>query len=138
MLEVPRSAYDAVVEHAREGAPAEVCGLLGGTFGEDRSRVAAVERAANAADDPETAYAIAPAEQFALMDRLEADGHSVVGFYHSHPRGPARPSDVDVARATWPSRSYLLVDLAGAHPVVGAWRWDGDRGRFVREVLEVG
>ena len=137
MLEVPRSAYDAVVAHAVDGAPAEVCGLLGGAFGEDRSHVAVVERATNVADAPEHEYAIEPSEQLELMDRFEADGHEVVGFYHSHPRGPARPSATDVARATWPSRSYLVVDLAGDHPVVGAWRWDGDRRRFVREVLDV-
>lgn len=138
MLDLPRAAFDAVVAHAVEGAPEEVCGLLGGDLGEDRSRVAVVERTANVAPAPDREYAIDPAEQLELMDRLEADGHEVVGFYHSHPRGPAGPSATDVARATWPGRSYVIVDLAGEAPFVGAWRWDGEGERFVREVLDVG
>lgn len=138
MLVVPRAAYDAVVTHAVEGRPDEVCGVLGGTFGERESTVAAVERAANAAPAPEYEYAIDPAEQLEIMDDLTARGHEVVGFYHSHPRGPAGPSATDVGRATWPDRSYVIVDLAGDHPVVGAWRWDAGNERFVREVLSVG
>ena len=138
MLAVPRDAYDAMVAHALEGAPEEVCGLLGGSFDDRRSRVAAVERATNVASAPAYEYAIDPAEQLELMDGLEARELDVVGFYHSHPAGPAGPSATDAERATWPERSYVIVDLAGAHPVVGAWRWDGDDGRFVREVLEVG
>lgn len=137
MLAVPRDSYDAMVTHALEGAPDEVCGVLGGTFGERESTIAAVERATNAAPAPEYEYAIDPTEQLRLMDGLEERGHDVVGFYHSHPRGPAGPSDTDAERATWPGRSYVIVDLAGEHPVVGAWRWDGDGNRFVREVLRV-
>ncbi len=137
MLAVPRDAYDAMVAHAISGIPEEVCGVLGGTFGERESRVGAVERATNAAAAPEYEYAIDPTEQLQLMDGLAERGHDVVGFYHSHPRGPAGPSTTDTARATWPDRSYVIVDLAGEHPVVGAWRWDGDADRFVREVLTV-
>lgn len=137
MLAVPREAFDAMVDHALAGAPQEVCGVLGGRFGGTESAVAVVERAANAASAPEREYAIDPAELLGLLDALEADGHDVVGFYHSHPRGPAGPSATDAERATWPERSYIVVDLAGEHPFVGAWRWDGDGERFVREVLEV-
>lgn len=137
MLAVARDAYDAVVAHALEGTPEEVCGVLGGTYGEAESTVEAVERADNAAPAPEYEYAIAPDEQLALMDGLEARGLDVVGFYHSHPRGPAGPSATDTDRAAWPDRSYLIVDLAGDQPFVGAWRWDDGGGRFVREVLDV-
>lgn len=137
MLAVGRDAYDAVVDHALAGAPEEVCGVLGGAYGEDASTVEAVERATNAAPAPEHEYAIAPDEQLALMEALEDRALDVVGFYHSHPRGPAGPSATDAARAAWPGRSYLVVDLAGDHPFVGAWRWDEDGGRFVREVLDV-
>lgn len=135
MLAVRRDAYDAVVSHAFDGRPEEVCGVLGGEFGERESAVSAVERAANVAPAPAYEYAIEPAEQLAVMDDLEARGLDVVGFYHSHPEGPAGPSATDTDRATWLDRSYVIVDLAGDHPVVGAWRWDGDR--FVREVLTI-
>lgn len=137
MLGVPRELYDAMVAHAVDGHPVEVCGILGGEFDARESTVAAVERAENVAPAPEYEYAMDPAEQLTLMDDLEARGHDIVGFYHSHPRGPAGPSTTDAGRATWPDRSYVIVDLGGDHPVVGAWRWDAGNERFVREVLQV-
>jgi proteasome lid subunit RPN8/RPN11 len=137
MLAVDREAHDAVVAHALEGAPEEVCGVLGGRFGETESTVETAVPTRNAAPAPEYEYAIDPAEQVAVMDDLEARGLDVVGFYHSHPSGPAGPSATDADRASWPDRTYLVVDLAGDHPFVGAWRWAAAQDRFVREVLEL-
>lgn len=137
MIELPRDVYDAVVDHAREGAPEEVCGVLGGEYGDEATRVAAVHRADNAAASPTTEYYIEPGEQLTLMEAIESEGRDVAGFYHSHPAGPPRPSDTDVDRATWPGMSYLVVVLAGRYPYVGSWRWDGDAGRFDQEVVRL-
>lgn len=137
MLELSRKAYDAVVTHAREGAPEEVCGMFGGDHGPDRTHVESVHRARNAADTPRKAYRIDPEEQLGLIDRIEAAGQELAGFYHSHPAGPPRPSQTDVARAAWPGQSYLLVVLDRRHPYVGSWRWDGDTGEFVGEQIRL-
>lgn len=137
MLELPRDVYDAVVDRARDGAPAEVCGIFGGDHGTDRTRVESVHRARNAADTPQKTYAIDPEEQLELIDHIEAAGQDLAGFYHSHPAGPPRPSRTDVARAAWPGQSYLLVALDGRHPYVGSWRWDGDAGEFVGEQVRL-
>ncbi|MFB6146185.1 MAG: desampylase [Halobacteriaceae archaeon] len=139
MLVLPRAAYDRVVDHARRGAPAEVCGLLGGRVetdddGERVARVEALREATNAADDPETVYRIDPGEQFELVEAIEDDGHEVVGFYHSHPRGPTVPSETDADRATWPGLSYAIACLDGA-PYVGSWRWTG--ADFEQEAVRV-
>ena len=132
MLRVTREVYDAAVDHAREGLPAEVCGVLGGDRGAT-SHARTLRRAENAAADPRTEYRIDPAEQLALMEEVEAAGQEVVGFYHSHPRGPAEPSPTDRRRATWADRSYLIVVLEGEWPYVGSWRWTGQR--FAREAV---
>jgi proteasome lid subunit RPN8/RPN11 len=136
MIEFEREAYDSIVEHAREGVPYEVCGVLGGEHGEDRSRVGTALRAENAAADPETRYYIDPEEQLALIDEVEADGDDVVGFYHSHPAGPTGPSETDADRATWPGHSYVIVALDG-EPFVGAWRWNGEAERFEVETVSL-
>lgn len=135
MITLPRAAYDEIVDHALDGAPEEVCGVLGGDFGEDGSRVRSVRRAANVAEPPETEYAIDPAEQLEHIESIEADGDEVAGFYHSHPAGPPAPSETDAARATWPALSYVIVVLDGRHPYVGSWRWDGEAERFEQEVV---
>lgn len=134
-IEFERDAYDAIVEHAREGAPNEVCGVLGGECGEERSRVRTVRRAENAAKNPETRYAIDPAEAIELIEVIEAEG-DLVGFYHSHPAGPSEPSETDAERAAWPGKSYVIVALDG-EPFVGAWRWNGEEERFDGEAVRV-
>lgn len=136
MLSIQRAAYDRIVEHAERGESEEVCGLLGGHFGNDHSVVASVHPATNVAEAPESRYLIDPAEQLELMDRIEEDGEEIVGFYHSHPAGPARPSPTDADRAAWPDRSYLIVSLDG-RPSANSWRWNGDEEGFEPESLEI-
>ena len=132
MFRVAREVYDAAIDHAREGAPAEVCGVLGGDRGAT-SHARTVHRAGNVAANPRIEYRMDPTEQLALLEEVEAGGEDVVGFYHSHPRGPAEPSPTDRRRATWTGRSYVIVVLDGTHPYVGSWRWTGEE--FERETV---
>ena len=133
-LVVPAEIRDWILERAREGAPEEICGVFGGDFDpEGRSRVRSQYPATNVAETPRTQYRIDPEEQLELFERLESRGEEIVGFYHSHPRGPPRPSATDRAQATWPDRSYLIASLEPLE--IGSWRWhdDGESGRFERE-----
>ena len=123
-----------MIEHATAGRPEEVCGIVGGEFGESRSKGTSLHPATNVSDRPRTEYFMDPEEQLAVIDEIEENGEDVVGFYHSHPTGPPRPSPTDEARATWPGYSYLIVALDG-RPFVGSWRWTGDR--FDQEVVRV-
>lgn len=137
MIELTRRAHDALVDHALDAAPSEACGVLGGSFDREVSRVRRVEPAENAAPVPEYEYAIDPTEQLVLMERIEGAGDDVVGFYHSHPDGPPGPSQTDADGATWPDRSYVIIVLGG-HPFVGSWRWNRAAERFEQEVVRLG
>ncbi|CCQ35571.1 metalloprotease JAMM1, desampylating [Natronomonas moolapensis 8.8.11] len=134
VLELSEPHRDAIVEHARGGAPEEVVGVLAGTNGET-SRVERRYRAVNAAETPETRYEIAPEAELAILERIDDAGFDVVGFYHSHPRGPLEPSATDTRLAAWPGRSYVIVSLAGEDAGIGSWRWRGER--FERESVSV-
>lgn len=136
MIEFSREAYDAIVAHAREGVPREVCGVLAGDYGDAVSHVEESHRATNVAETPETEYYIDPEEQLEITETIEAAGRNVVGFYHSHPAGPTSPSDTDAARATWPGLSYVIVCLDG-EPFVGAWRWNATDEAFEQEVVRI-
>ena len=119
-IEFPIATYEAIVAHAREGTPQEVCGVLGGEHStsehtdnddaesETVSRVCSVRRAANVDRSPRRTYLIDPEAQLAIMEEIEANGQEILGFYHSHPSGPARPSGVDERRATWAGYSYVI------------------------------
>jgi proteasome lid subunit RPN8/RPN11 len=135
MLRLAPSVREDILAHARGGVPEEVCGVLAGRHGAaadgEASTAHESARATNAADSPRNRYELDPAEQLELMRELEADGDEVVGFYHSHPRGPPAPSNVDAHEATWEGYSYVIVSLDAADPDVRSWRWTGER--FERE-----
>jgi len=134
MLVLRRAAYDDIIDHAIDGQPEEICGVLGGRFDEERSRVTSIHPASNVSERPRTEYFMDPEEQLELIDEIEGRGDDVVGFYHSHPAGPTVPSPTDEARATWPGYSYVIAALDG-HPYLGSWRWTGEE--FEQEVVRV-
>lgn len=136
MIELPRAIYDELVYRAYDGEVHEVCGILGGQYGADRTVVEAVQPAENVAEATEIRYRIDPEEQLRLTEEIEADGGNVAGFYHSHPAGPAQPSATDAARATWPDLSYVIVSLDG-YPYVGSWRWRAEEAQFEQERVAI-
>lgn len=137
MLVLPHAVYDELIDHAITGAPNEVCGILGGEYNQETSRVVVAEPAANAAAHLGFEYRIDPEEHYHILTALEADGHDQLGFYHSHPTGPPNPSATDISRATWPAYSYVIISLAAKHPFLGSWRWNGDAARFEQEPVRL-
>lgn len=138
MLSLPRDAYDGILAHAESGGDEEVCGVLAGERREgadgatEEAFVETIHRAENVADTPETRYLIDPEAQLAIIEAVEDAGREVVGFYHSHPRGPPVPSETDAERAAWPGYSYAIC-VPGERPYLGSWRWTGEA--FEREAV---
>ena len=59
----------------------------------------------------------------------------LLGFYHSHPDHPARPSQYDLDHA-WPFFSYIIVAVrAGTPEDMTSWRLREDRSAFDEESL---
>jgi proteasome lid subunit RPN8/RPN11 len=115
-----------VVRHAREAAPAECCGLL---LGHD-DEIAEAVRTRNVADQDQSRFVVDPKDHIDGRREARRRGLEVVGFYHSHPRSPASPSETDREEASYPGHLYLIVSLAGSAPDVAMFRLD--RGNFVR------
>ena len=62
----------------------------------------------------------------------------VVGYYHSHPDHPARPSHYDREHA-WPWYSYVIIKVeSGQAKDCTSWVLTDDRSRFDPELMEVG
>ena len=132
---LPRALRDALVEHAREGRPEEVCGLVGLRDG----RVVRLERARNVAEQPQVRFTFS---QDGYLKVIELEREDLeVGFYHSHPRSPAYPSATDRAEmsGTWPGALQLMVSLRQdpePGPEVNAYRIDS-AGAITTEALEI-
>ena len=57
-------------------------------------------------------------------------GGTIVGFYHSHPNEPARPSAYDLDHA-WPNLTYVIISVrAGVPGDITVWHLRDDRSGF--------
>jgi len=123
-LRIAECGLRKIVAHARDASPAECCGLLLGTADAITDAIAA----RNVAGSPSTRFLIDPKDHIDGRREARRRGVEVVGFYHSHPRSAAQPSETDVSEASYPDHLYLIVSLAVDPPEVAMFRLD--RGRF--------
>jgi proteasome lid subunit RPN8/RPN11 len=104
-----RPLVAALGAHAQEAHPDECCGFLLGAKGAGIGAAPReAVRAVNREGEGRTRFAIAPEDVLAAHRGAAARGLAVVGFYHSHPCGEARPSARDFALA-WPGYVYVIV-----------------------------
>lgn len=89
----------------RLAAPGEACGLLLGTGTHVHRAVAT----ANVAADPLRHFEIDPVLLIAAHRAARAGGPGIVGYFHSHPNGLARPSQTDQVNAAGDGRVWAIV-----------------------------
>ena len=136
-LTLPKTLAQAIKEHGRETYPNECCGFLLGALGGEK--VAEIARASNAREDSLTnRYLIPPVEFVRVQRDADARGLDIVGFYHSHPDHPARPSAFDREHA-WPGYVYLIAAVdRGAAGELRGFRFDAPDEPFAEIELEEG
>ncbi|MCP3956905.1 MAG: M67 family metallopeptidase [bacterium] len=129
---------------AEASYPFEACGVMIGRSdagrsgasrsGASRVSVDAVFHARNLrVDRPHDRYLLDPADHLAAHRAARARGLDVVGFWHSHPDRPAKPSVTDL-EAAWKGYSYLIVSApAAGASTLRSWRLSG--GRFLEETI---
>lgn len=67
-------------------------------------------------------FSIEPETLLAAQKEARRLGLEIVGYYHSHPDQPARPSEHDREHA-WPGLSYLIVSVNGSEVAeTRSWR----------------
>ncbi len=133
-IRLGRGLAEELFARAREAAPEECCGLLGGRGAEAES----VYPLRNAARDARVAYEAAPEELFAAQRAMRGRGERLLAIYHSHPRSADPvPSAADVRLAFYPAAVYLIIgfDETG-RGVLGAFRIYEREGRWERVRVE--
>jgi proteasome lid subunit RPN8/RPN11 len=115
---MPRTVYDEIIIHAREGKPEEVCGILRGRG----LRADALYRGRNIAADRIDNYEVDP-QTLLLQFDFEDEGDEMMGIYHSHPISEAYPSATDAWNAHYPDSIYFICSLEfDEAPVIRAFR----------------
>jgi proteasome lid subunit RPN8/RPN11 len=117
----------AIRRHGEETYPHECCGALVGAEG----RVAAVVPLPNTTEDgPRRRFLVRPADYLLAERKASELGGNLLGFYHSHPDHPARPSQFDLDHA-WPNFVYVIVAVAsGVSSDMTVWWLKEDRSGF--------
>jgi proteasome lid subunit RPN8/RPN11 len=138
---------DQVRQIEEEGAqtyPNECCGIM---IGHDMSDGACTRRIVERlepmqnvwdATEQKRRFAIDPLALMKAEKSAAATGQIVLGFYHSHPDHPARPSETD-RQFGWPFYSYVIVSIAQGKPAdMTSWLLDEQTESFVKQDIEQG
>ncbi len=102
-----QAQLDQLVEQARQDAPHETCGMIGGKDG----RALKIYPLKNIHETPVTRYYADPLDILAAEQDIDAHGWEVVSIYHSHPATRAYPSETDLGLAFWPNAVYIIISL---------------------------
>ncbi len=118
---------EAIRRHGQETYPHECCGALVGTNGQITAAVALPN---TTEEGPRRRFLVRPSDYRLAEQRASELGGELLGFYHSHPDHPARPSQFDLDHA-WPNFAYIIVAVAaGAAGDMTVWFLKEDRSSF--------
>ena len=113
-LRISRKQEAHLIEWAKDAGKLECCGLL---LGPDEI-VRELVLCKNVAADPSAHFEIDPAVLIAKHKQQRQGGLPILGYFHSHPNGLARPSSDDVMQSVVDGRYWVIV----AGDELTAWR----------------
>jgi proteasome lid subunit RPN8/RPN11 len=138
LIKCTKEIEKAIREFGEQEYPNECCGLLFGKINSDNSKEITEILPISNAQKEENRYnrfLITPKDM--IKGELYARKHNVdiIGFYHSHPNHPAKPSQFDLDHA-WPVYSYIIVSVAnGKADLMTSWILSSDRAEFEEEEI---
>jgi proteasome lid subunit RPN8/RPN11 len=136
-LRLPGALADEIRRFGEAAYPAECCGAMVGRAEGAAKEVLRLSPAVNRRTDDPHRYLIAPDDLRRLEREVREAGQEIVGYYHSHPDHPARPSAFDAEHA-WPWYSYLIVRIDhGRGADLASWVLDDERPLMHPESLDV-
>jgi proteasome lid subunit RPN8/RPN11 len=124
---------------AAEIYPNECCGIIYGTLKDGRRHVTTLEPVDNVFDEQERYHRFSiSGKQLMQAERVAGErGELVLGFYHSHPDHPARPSEYDRQHA-WPFYSYVIVAVAKREPRdMTSWQLNEQSEQFEEQTINI-
>ena len=132
------AALHRQIENEGIGAyPNECCGMMFGRDEKERRIVHRLEPGRNAFEAGEQyhRFSIDPAQQLEAEKKAEQEGLTLLGYYHSHPDCPARPSEYDRVHA-WPFYSYVIVAIEKGSPaLMTSWVLDDATEQFAEQTI---
>jgi proteasome lid subunit RPN8/RPN11 len=136
-LRVPDAVLRRIQAHGVETYPHECCGALLGKESESAREIVELLPLANRRDDsPRNRFEVTPDDVQMAEKKAQELKLEVIGWYHSHPDAPARPSEFDREHA-WPWYSYIIVSVQERRARdAKSWRLRDDRSAYDPEAIE--
>ena len=126
-LTITAAVDQAIRTHGQETYPHECCGAL---VGRNHHASAIVSLPNTTEEGPRRRFLVRPSDYRLAEQRATELGGELLGFYHSHPDHPARPSQYDLDHA-WPTFAYVIVAVAaGTAGDMTVWFLKDDRSIF--------
>ena len=126
---------EAIRRHGEETYPHECCGALVGR-GDAVTDTVALPNTTE--EGPRRRFLVRPSDYRLAEQRATELGGELLGFYHSHPDHPAKPSQFDLDHA-WPTFAYVIVSVAvGKSELMTVWFLKDDRSIFEEGSLHHG
>lgn len=97
--------FAALHADAASAAPQEACGLLLG----QGAQITSIQPAPNVHPTPETHFEIDPQVLIDAHRAARSGGLKIIGYYHSHPKGPPRPSATDQEMAAGDGYIWAII-----------------------------
>jgi len=138
MIRLKSADIEEIKQIAQKTYPHECCGVMVGSVENGVKTVTQLIPAENQrTDSPANRYLITPDLLNELEKKLKGTDRAIVGFFHSHPDVPARPSTYDQDHA-WPWYSYVIVSVnKGEAGEIHNWKLKDDRSAFDAEKIEL-
>ncbi|MBP5528668.1 MAG: M67 family metallopeptidase [Lachnospiraceae bacterium] len=128
-IEIKKSDYDKIYEHALKERPDEACGLIAGEDNDDGTRVIKKVYLLTNIDHTNEHFSIDPKEHLSAIKDMRAEDLKPLGNWHSHPESPSRPSEEDKRLANDRAASYLILSLEDENnPVLNAFHIETEDG----------
>ena len=135
MIRITGDILGEIHAHAEATYPEECCGALLGRAGDERVVHLAMPIDNAREDERRRRFLVTPDDYRRVEGEAARLGFDLLGFYHSHPDHPARPSEYDREHAL-PWHSYVIVaGAAGRAGDTTSWVLSGDRAHFESESL---
>jgi proteasome lid subunit RPN8/RPN11 len=138
MIYVNHALVGAIRREGEKAYPNECCGVLLGDIDENDNKVLhLIEPIVNAREDGEQyhRFLITPEDIMRAEQKARGLKMDVLGFYHSHPDCPAKPSEYDKEHAL-PFYSYIITAVyEGVAGDLTSWQLSEDRTVFNEEAI---
>jgi proteasome lid subunit RPN8/RPN11 len=154
VLRIKEAQLHAIRQHGSRDYPSECCGVILGQVNGAHKVAGEIVPLKNLRNDPIRAqellplvdpaketernrFLIDPLDQLRIEKDARGSGLEVLGYYHSHPDHPARPSPYDREHG-WPWYSYVIVSVErGIAKDLTCWVLAEDGEMFLPEAVEV-